>query len=512
MSRRAWAYRGDRAHSSEDREATDPARAPRRRRSTTYEWFRAKEDAAVIAHLEAENAYTEARTAHLAGLREQIFDEIKGRTLETDLSVPTRRGRLVVLRPHGRGQQYGIQCRAPLASADDWTPPSSRPMSDGRRASRCCSTATSRPRATSSSRSAASRSPTDGRRCSTASTSRATSATRSACATWSPASSCPTRSPAPFAGATFSPDGRFIVYTTVDDAVATRHGLAARARHAGRRRREALPRARRAVLARRGLHPQRPLPRDRAWARRSPSEEWLAGCRRPAGEPRVVWPRNEGVEYDVDARRGRRRGRAVHPAQRRRPGLRAGAGRGIRPRRARARSSSRTAPASGCSGCRRFRDWGVVGYRRGGLRAASGMLRLRATRRGLHELEFDEPLYSVGVGRQPRVGAAAPPPRLRLVRHARRRCTTTRSRRASCCCASASPCSADYDARRLRAGAGVGDRAGRHADPDLARVEARRSATPAPRRAHCTSTATARTSTRSTRASRSRACRSSTAA
>ena len=57
-----------------------------------YEWFRAKEDAAVIAHLEAENAYTQERTAHLEGLRARIFDEIKGRTLETDLSVPTRRG------------------------------------------------------------------------------------------------------------------------------------------------------------------------------------------------------------------------------------------------------------------------------------------------------------------------------------------------------------------------------------------------------------------------------------
>ncbi|HET6300677.1 MAG TPA: oligopeptidase B, partial [Microbacterium sp.] len=50
-----------------------------------YEWLRAKDDPAVIAHLEAENAYTRARTAHLATLRDRIFAEIKGRTLETDL-------------------------------------------------------------------------------------------------------------------------------------------------------------------------------------------------------------------------------------------------------------------------------------------------------------------------------------------------------------------------------------------------------------------------------------------
>lgn len=58
----------------------------------SYEWLRAKEDAEVIAYLNAENAYTEARTEHLAPLRERLFQEVKSRVLETDLSVPTRRG------------------------------------------------------------------------------------------------------------------------------------------------------------------------------------------------------------------------------------------------------------------------------------------------------------------------------------------------------------------------------------------------------------------------------------
>jgi oligopeptidase B len=55
-----------------------------------YEWLRDKENPDVIAYLEAENAYTEAQTEHLSTLRETIFDEIKARTQETDLSVPTR--------------------------------------------------------------------------------------------------------------------------------------------------------------------------------------------------------------------------------------------------------------------------------------------------------------------------------------------------------------------------------------------------------------------------------------
>ena len=95
-----------------------------------YEWLREKEDAAVIAHLEAENAYTQQRTAHLEQLRERIFGEIKGRTLETDLSVPTRRGDWWYYGRTLEGKQYGIQCRAPLASADDWTPPELSPETE----------------------------------------------------------------------------------------------------------------------------------------------------------------------------------------------------------------------------------------------------------------------------------------------------------------------------------------------------------------------------------------------
>ena len=44
-----------------------------------YEWLRAKDDPQVRAYLDAENAHTEARTAHLAGLRQALFDEIVAR-------------------------------------------------------------------------------------------------------------------------------------------------------------------------------------------------------------------------------------------------------------------------------------------------------------------------------------------------------------------------------------------------------------------------------------------------
>lgn len=88
-----------------------------------FEWLRDKEDPAVIAYLEEENAFTDASTAHLAGLRQSIFDEIKSRTLETDLSVPVRSGLWWYYSRTVEGQQYGIHCRRPVAGPDDWTPP-----------------------------------------------------------------------------------------------------------------------------------------------------------------------------------------------------------------------------------------------------------------------------------------------------------------------------------------------------------------------------------------------------
>lgn len=92
-----------------------------------YEWMRDKDNPEVIAHLEAENAYTRSRTAHLAGMRAAVFQEIKARTQETDLSVPARRGSWWYYGRTVEGRQYGIQCRAPIASQEDWTPPDLSP-------------------------------------------------------------------------------------------------------------------------------------------------------------------------------------------------------------------------------------------------------------------------------------------------------------------------------------------------------------------------------------------------
>ena len=76
-----------------------------------FEWLRDKDDPEVIAHLEAENAYAEAMTSHLEPLRARIFDEIKSRTQETDLSVPEAyRGWWYYSRT-SEGKQYPAHCR-----------------------------------------------------------------------------------------------------------------------------------------------------------------------------------------------------------------------------------------------------------------------------------------------------------------------------------------------------------------------------------------------------------------
>jgi oligopeptidase B len=76
-----------------------------------YAWLATKDDPDTIAYLKAENAYTETATAHLAKLRETLFEETKRRTKETDLSVPSRKGDYWYYTRTVEGQQYGIQCR-----------------------------------------------------------------------------------------------------------------------------------------------------------------------------------------------------------------------------------------------------------------------------------------------------------------------------------------------------------------------------------------------------------------
>ena len=79
-----------------------------------YAWMVDTSDPDLVAHLEAENAHTEAAMAHLADLREQLFQEIKSRVKETDLSVPVRKGEWLYYGRTQEGLQYPIHARRPV--------------------------------------------------------------------------------------------------------------------------------------------------------------------------------------------------------------------------------------------------------------------------------------------------------------------------------------------------------------------------------------------------------------
>ena len=76
-----------------------------------YAWLRAKENPEVAAYLEAENTYAEAAMAPLAGLREELYNEMLGHIQQTDVSVAYRDGDWWYYSRTEEGLQYAIHCR-----------------------------------------------------------------------------------------------------------------------------------------------------------------------------------------------------------------------------------------------------------------------------------------------------------------------------------------------------------------------------------------------------------------
>ncbi len=78
------------------------------RRIDDYAWLHEKQNPEVIAYLNAENAYTDAVLRGTEAFQEKLYQEMLGRILQTDLSVPYRlRGYLYFTRTE-EGKQYAI--------------------------------------------------------------------------------------------------------------------------------------------------------------------------------------------------------------------------------------------------------------------------------------------------------------------------------------------------------------------------------------------------------------------
>ncbi|MCR9161779.1 MAG: S9 family peptidase [Nannocystaceae bacterium] len=99
---------------------TSPPVAPKRPHSITthgvtredpYAWMQDREDPAVRAYLDAENAYTDAQVEPTAQLRKALYEEMLARIDESDQSVPVRQDDWLYYTRMVKGQDYPLHCR-----------------------------------------------------------------------------------------------------------------------------------------------------------------------------------------------------------------------------------------------------------------------------------------------------------------------------------------------------------------------------------------------------------------
>jgi oligopeptidase B len=86
-----------------------------------YFWLRKRSDPRVLAYLEAENAYTEAYMRPTEKLQQRLFEEFKGRLVEADTSAPVKMGDYWYYNRFEEGAGYPVYCRRqdrPLAEEE----------------------------------------------------------------------------------------------------------------------------------------------------------------------------------------------------------------------------------------------------------------------------------------------------------------------------------------------------------------------------------------------------------
>ncbi|MDF1864529.1 MAG: S9 family peptidase [Saprospiraceae bacterium] len=81
------------------------------KRIDNYYWLNQREDEEVLSYLKAENEYKDKMIAHLADLQENLFEEIKGRIKQTDLSVPYKDNGYFYFTKYNEGEEYPIYAR-----------------------------------------------------------------------------------------------------------------------------------------------------------------------------------------------------------------------------------------------------------------------------------------------------------------------------------------------------------------------------------------------------------------
>src|SRR3989475_6128525 len=76
-----------------------------------YYWLKERDNPEVIKYLQDENAYTKAVMAHTEALQDRLYEEMKGRVLQNDQSVPFREGNYFYYTRLVEGKNYPIYAR-----------------------------------------------------------------------------------------------------------------------------------------------------------------------------------------------------------------------------------------------------------------------------------------------------------------------------------------------------------------------------------------------------------------
>ncbi|MCC7117823.1 MAG: S9 family peptidase [Anaerolineales bacterium] len=80
-------------------------------RNDEYYWMRERANPETVQYLQAENAYLEATLEDLKPLRQSLFEELKNRLPEDDMSVPEKNGEYLYYKRLETGKQYPLYCR-----------------------------------------------------------------------------------------------------------------------------------------------------------------------------------------------------------------------------------------------------------------------------------------------------------------------------------------------------------------------------------------------------------------
>ena len=87
-------------------------------REDPYYWLMDRDDETVLAHLRAENEFLAESFADLKPMEDELFEEIKARIEETDISVPVRKGAWWYFERTREGLNYPLSCRVRAIGED----------------------------------------------------------------------------------------------------------------------------------------------------------------------------------------------------------------------------------------------------------------------------------------------------------------------------------------------------------------------------------------------------------